>query len=190
MTKFEKRLNQILDRLTSNDLLQGTGLGNELAFYIFDYPPEEELLVRDHIKVLLNLLPKKQPDVKFIHINLFELLIKYLKNRNLLDRAIMLQRGKGDKETFKALKAPLDAGRIAKVFTEEARPVEHDLVLVSGVGSVYPLIRTHSLLSNLHPLMDSTPLVMFYPGVYSGQWLRLFGRLDEDNYYRAFQLVP
>ena len=64
---------------------------------------------------------------------------------------------------------------MASVFADEAKPAEHDLVLVSGVGSAYPLLRTHNLLNNLHHRMGSTPLVLFYPGVYDGQSLRLFG---------------
>ena len=33
------RLNQILPIITSDAFLRGKGLGNEIAFYIFDYPP-------------------------------------------------------------------------------------------------------------------------------------------------------
>jgi len=83
----------------------------------------------------------------------------------------------------------LGAEKIAKAFVEEAQPKENDLVLVSGVGNAYPLLRSHNLLNNLHSLMEDTPLVMFYPGIYTGQGLRLFGKLKETNYYRAFQLV-
>jgi hypothetical protein len=71
------------------------------------------------------------------------------------------------------------------VFATEVKPAEQDLVLVSGVGSAYPLLRTH----NLHHRMGSTPLVLFYPGVYDGQSLRLFGTLQDRPYYRAFRLV-
>ena len=63
-------------------------------------------------------------------------------------------------------------------------------MLMSGVGSAYPLLRTHNLLNNLHPIMGETPLVLFYPGIYDGQSLSLFGQIKQDNYYRAFKLVP
>ncbi len=63
-------------------------------------------------------------------------------------------------------------------------------MLLSGVGSVWPLMRTHSLLNNLHPVMGNTPLVMFYPGKYDQKTLRLFGKIKSDNYYRAFRLIP
>ena len=102
---------------------------------------------------------------------------------------MQIQKQKGDAEVLKALKGPLGADKIAKAFVEEAEPQAHDLVLISGVGNAYPLLRSHNLLNNLHSLMVDTPLVMFYPGIYTGQGLTLFGKLKETNYYRAFQLV-
>jgi len=189
MTPFKNRLDKILDRLTSEKLLSNSGLGNEIGFYIFDYPPEFEVAVRDHIRFVLRQLPKKKPDLKFTHINLFDLMLDYLKNRNLLDRVLDIELKKGSEALLSALKGPLDAKKIAKEFITLAPPEDNDLVLVSGVGSVYPMLRSHNLLNNLHHLMEDTPLVMFYPGVFTGQGLRLFGKLKETNYYRAFQLV-
>jgi hypothetical protein len=184
------RLNEILPKITSDDFLSGKGLGNEIAFYIFDYPPEQELRIRDHIRFLLEHIPKTKPDLKVAHVNLFDLIIDHLKDRKLLDRAFQMQREKGDAALEKALRSPLKAEKLAQIFVEAIDPTEQDLVLISGVGSVWPLVRTHSLLSNLHSVMKDTPLVMFYPGRYDGQSLRLFGRIKTDHYYRAFKLVP
>ena len=189
MPPFKDRLNKIMDRLTSDELLSNSGLGNEIGFYIFDYPPEHELEMREHIRFILGHIPKKKPDVRVRHINLFELILQYLKTRKLLDRVMDIQQKKGDAAVLKALKGPLDAKKIAAAFVDAARPGEQDLVLVSGVGSAYPMLRSHNLLNNLHHMMGDTPLVMFYPGRFTGQGLSLFGRLKESNYYRAFQLV-
>lgn len=186
---FNERLDKILDRLTSDAFLQGKGLGNEIPFYAFDYPPERELEVRAHILFLLAQIPKRRPGLRFVHINLFELIVRHLKNRGFYEKALVMQQQKGDEATLKALAAPLDAGKLAAIFADEAKPADHDLVLVSGVGSAYPLLRTHNLLNNLHHHLGSTPLVLFYPGVYDGQSLRLFGTLQDKPYYRAFRLV-
>ena len=71
--------------------------------------------------------------------------------------------------------------------------VEHDLtdgvVFLTGVGKCHPIIASHNILNNLHQVLDSVPVVMFYPGEYSGQDLKLFGTMDSRNYYRAFRLV-
>jgi Domain of unknown function (DUF1788) len=184
------RLNKILPKMISDDFLKGRGIGNEIAFYIFDYPPEEELRIREHIRFLLDHIPKQRPGLRVKHINLFTFVLEYLRSRNLLEKALSMQREKGDEALLKALAGPLHETKIASVFAEAAQPDRHDLVILSGVGSVWPLLRSHSLLNNLHPIMGQTPLVMFYPGRYDGQSLRLFGKLKQNNYYRAFKLIP
>ena len=188
--RLTERLNRILPKLASDELLSGSGLGNEIGFYVFDYPAEDELRVREHIQFLLDHLPKSKPGLRVRHVNLFDLVIDHLKSRNLLDRALQMQRAQGDEAMFKALSAPLHESRLAQVFADAAQPDQHDLVLVSGVGSVWPLLRSHALLNNLHPVMGNTPLVMFYPGNYDQLTLQLFGILASKNYYRAFKLVP
>ena len=194
------RLNQILPKLTSDGFLKTRGIGNEIAFYIFDYEPEDELRVRDHIQFLVAHLPKNRPGMRVAHVNLFDFLIHYLKERNLLEKSFRLQRENGNAALLKALKGILHEEKIAQRFAGIAKPADHDLVLISGIGSAYPLLRSHALLSNLHAIMGQTPLVMFYPGRYDTQTLRLFGktglaggstekRKKKTNYYRAFRLI-
>ena len=187
---LNERLNKIRTRIIENDFLSGSGIGNEIAFYIFDYPPEDELRVRDYLRTLLDHIPKQKHGLRVKHIDLFDFVRDYLKSRKLLDKAIQMQQEKGDEALKKALAGPLHESKLASHFAEVAQPDQHDLVIVSGVGSVWPLLRSHSLLNNLQPVMGKTPLVMFYPGRYDGQSLRLFGKLKNNNYYRAFKLVP
>jgi hypothetical protein len=185
-----ERLNQLIPRLTSEEFLKGKGIGNEIAFHIFDYPPEDELQVRDYLPTLLEHLPKAKHGLRVRHVNLFDFVLDYLKSRKLLDKSIQMQREKGDEALRKALAGPLHETKIGAIFAELVQPESFDLVIVSGVGSVWPLLRSHSLLNNLHSVMGKTPLVLFYPGRYDGQSLRLFGKLKSNNYYRAFKLVP
>ncbi len=187
---FTERLNAILPRIISDEFLTGSGIGNEIAFHIFDYPPEQELRVRDHIRFLLEQIPKQKLSLRLKHIDLFDLVIAHLQERKLLDRCFKMQKDKGDEPLLRALQPILDAEKIADVFTDAVQPQETDLVLVSGVGSVWPMMRSHNLLNNLHSRMGQVPLVMFYPGKYDGRSLRLFGKVESRNYYRAFQLAP
>ena len=194
------RLNQILPKLTSDDFLSARGIGNEIAFYIFDYPPEDERRVREHIEFLLAQLPKRKPGLRVMHINLFDFLIDYLRERKVLEKSFRLQREEGNDALLKALKGILHEEKVAQRFAKVASPDDHDLVMISGVGSAYPLLRSHTLLGNLHAHVSQTPLVMFYPGRYDMQTLRLFGktglvggsaddRKKKTNYYRAFRLI-
>lgn len=188
-TDFTRRLDQILGRIISDDFLHGRGLGNEIPFYAFDYPPAQELVMREHIAFLLTQIRKHRPNLRCAHVNLFDLIIRTLRERGFYEKALKLQRQKGDEALLKALAAPLDAAKLAAVLADEVDPPSQDMVLVSGIGSAYPLLRTHNLLNNLHHRMGNTPLVLFYPGVYDGQSLRLFGTLQDKPYYRAFRLV-
>ena len=191
MNALSERLNLIAPKLTSDAFLGGRGLGNEIAFHIFDYAPEEEIAVRGFVRTLAENLPKQRPGLRVQHVDLFDFVLDYLRSRKLLDKAIEMQLAKGDKALKKVLvEGPLSENRLAAPFAALARPDEHDLIIVSGAGTVWPLLRVHSLLNNLHAIMGSTPLVVFYPGRYDGQSLKLFGRLSSSNYYRAFRLVP
>jgi len=186
---LKERLNKILDRITSPEFLGNKGSGGEIEFYIFDYPPDAELEVRQHVEFVMDKAAKRIPELRIAHVNLFQLLVDYLKERGFLDKALALQKEKGDEAMFKALKGPLHEGKIAKEFVKAAQTADHDLVFMTGVGNAWPLLRSHTLLSNLHPLMEGKPLVVFYPGSYDGQSLSLFGKMKDKNYYRAFRLV-
>jgi len=188
-TNLDARLNQILPRITADEFIGNAGLGNEIGFYIFDYPPESELAVRNYLEFIAEYLPKSRPDLRFTQVNLLAFVVSYLKVRKLYDKALDMQAKKGDQALLKALQGTLSPEKIAQAFAEAVPPGEYDLILIAGVGSVYPILRSHNLLNNLQPLMGKTPLVIFYPGVYTGQGLKLFGRLERDNYYRAFKLV-
>jgi len=198
--QLTNRLNQILPKITSDEFLAGSGIGNEIAFHIFDYPPEDELRVRGYIDFLLEHIPKRKPGLRLKHINLFDFLLDVLKEKKIFEKSLEVQRERGDKKLLQALKAVLNEGKIARRFGEVVDPNQHDLVLISGVGSAYPLLRSHTLLNNLHSIMGQTPLVMFYPGKYDQTSLRLFGKSGTTggthhgtargaNYYRAFRLV-
>jgi hypothetical protein len=189
-TDLEDRLNQILPKITSDDFLGGRGLGNEIAFFIFDYPAEDELRVRQHVKFLLDHIPKHKPKLKLAHVNLFDFLVDYLKEEGVLEESLMKQRNEGNTALMEALKGLLEEKTVAQRFRDVVKPNDQHLILISGVGSVYPLIRSHTLLNNLHPIVEHTPLVIFYPGNYDEKSLRLFGRIKSDNYYRAFRLIP
>lgn len=188
---FEERLNQILPKISSDDFLNSKGLGNEIGFWIFDYPPEREMEMRDFLsRTILTSLNKSQPPVRAGVINLFELVIQLLQERNLLDKAIEMQRSKGDEAVMAALRPVLKEDKLAIKVVSLVDLGNIDVFILSGVGSAYPMLRTHTLLSALHPLVGRTPLLMLYPGRYDGYSLRLFNKLSEDHYYRAFRLVP
>ena len=129
------------------------------------------------------------PAVRFQTVDLFQLVVDLLDERKLFDKACEMQANKGDAAVLASLRSVLKEDRLAARMTEKLDVTQLDLLIVKGVGAVYPLLRTHTLLSALHPHMRDTPLLMLYPGTYNGQSLSLFNTLSDDNYYRAFRLV-
>jgi hypothetical protein len=188
---LEERLNQILPRITSRDFLDSKGLGNEIGFWVFDYPAERELDVRHFVAgTVLPALAKQSPPIQVATVNLLQLVTDLLEERKLLDKTLEMQKTKGDDSTLAALRSVLKEDKLAQKIAKEHDIGQLDVLILTGVGAVYPMLRTHTLLSALHPIMGTTPLLMFFPGRYDGHSLRLFNTLAEDHYYRAFRLVP
>lgn len=188
--QLHDRLNQIPDKILCPEFLSGQGLGNEIGFWILDYEPEHELEVRKYIEFLEDMLAKKHSHLKVVNINLLTSLVGYLSDRNFIDKAINMQKLKGDEALLKALKGPLHMDKFAPYLTEKYSATEQDIIFITGVGSVWPLLRANNLLNSLHSLLGHKPVVLFYPGQYTGQAMSLFGKIPSNNYYRAFRLVP
>jgi len=187
---FRSRLNKIADRLSTDELLSNKGLGNEIGFWIFDYPPERELEVRSFIEgVLLPGMAKRQPALRPAVVNLFNLIIELLEDRKLFDRVLDIQTTKGDAAALTALRPVLKEDKLAERIASQIDFDQVDMLLLTGVGAAYPMLRSHTLLAGLQATMKDKPVVMFYPGRYDGFSLRLFNKLADDHYYRAFRLV-
>lgn len=186
--QLQQRLDAILDKLESSEFLQNLGLGNEIGFYIFDYPAEHELMVREQLAFLSNKLVSRGH--QFASINLFDCIIELLQQRNLLERAFDMQLQRGDDALFNALKGPLEQNRMADFIAQKSDLEHSEFILLHGLGSAWPMIRGHGLLNALHAKVGAVPTVLFYPGEYDGTTLKPFGQIDSNNYYRAFKLVP
>lgn len=186
---IQQRLDKLLPTLSDSRFLNNRGIGNEIGFYIFDYDPQHEPSVQQHLVHLIPQLQNNHPPISVLEINLYRIILKLLEDRNLLQKAIEMEKTKGNAVLLKSI-APLI--RPDKVVAKINQLLQGDerLIFLTGVGASYPLLRSHTVLNNLHSVLDKTPLVMFFPGSYDGQELRLFGLLKDDNYYRAFPLIP
>lgn len=188
MKSLQNRLELILDRIDNPQFLKNDGLGNEIGFWIFDYPAKHELIVRDYIKHLTEKLEKRGH--RFCNVHLFQTLIEMLNARGLLERTFAREQQVGTEAIKTTLAGPFHQKKVADFIVNKIQPNNLDFVLLTGLGNAWPLVRGHELLSALQDVMGKTPLVLFYPGEYSGQDLQPFGLIDSKNYYRAFKLVP
>ena len=187
---LQARLDLVLERIENPKFLKNDGLGNEVGFWIFDYPAQYELIVRENLDHLINKLNKH--DHCFEQINIFQILVDMLESRGLLERTFKREKQVGTDALRKTLAGPLSQEKVAKFIADSLlkNKAPLDFVILSGLGNAWPLVRGHELLSALQDVMGNTPLILFYPGEYSGQDLHPFGMIESRNYYRAFKLVP
>lgn len=191
MTNIESRLDKIEEKITNDDFLKNKGLGNEVGYYIFDYAPRNELIVRGHIAYLKEKINKSSSGLKIVEYDLYNMVIDILKDKGYLEKCFEFEKTKGLDFTYEAiikmLRLTSKSNLLVTHIVENTPP--NSVVFITGVGKCYPLVRSHNVLNNLHQVLDSVPVVMFFPGIYSGQDLQLFGTIKDDNYYRAFKLI-
>lgn len=187
---LRERLNRILPKLSSADFLANKGLGNEIGFWVFDYPAAQEMEMRSFIaEILLPGLARQKPPLRPAVVNLFTLIVDLLDERKLYDRVLETQTKKGNAAALKSLRPVLKEDKLAQHIASRIDFDQTDMLLLTGVGAAYPMLRSHTLLTALQPITKDTPVVMFYPGRYDGFSLRLFNTLTDDHYYRAFRLA-
>src|SRR5690606_19781706 len=140
MRDLQTRLDNIRQRITSDDFLHGRGLGNDVPFYAFDYPPSTERQVSDYIAWLLDDIARKT-ELRIYNVNVFELAIDQMKSRELYDKALLMESAKGVPALLNALKGPLEPGKMALALIEKLAGHKPDMVFLTDVGTAYPLIR-------------------------------------------------
>ena len=186
-----KRLNKGLKAITDPAFLTGEGLSNDVPFHIFDYPAQKEVEVREFIQnKLIPKIQKHHTEIQLLHVNLFQLIIEYLKSEGYYDGVIDLQISGDEEALMDAFEGVLHSETIAELIVTRQKDQDCNLIIISGVGGCWNMIRLQSLLSNLQSKLGIVPPVLFFPGTYTETGLNMFDEFEEDRYYRAFKLVP
>ncbi len=191
MKTIYERLDEILPILTDSRFKENKGLGNEIGYYIFDYDARDETIVREHINFLKQKINNEDIGVAIKEFDLYEIMIDILVGKGYLQKVFDMEREKGTDAILRPIKNTLRLTQKNDLIVDHIRErVErNDIIFLTGVGKVWPIIRSHTVLNVLHSVIDHVPLIMFYPGTYSGQDLHLFDEISDRNYYRAFKLV-
>ena len=190
MTIYE-RLDKIMPRILEKRFRENKGLGNEIGYYIFDYDPRDEMLVREHIAFIKQRVNNNNSEVKIKEFDLYEIMLEVLEQKGYLNKVIDMETKKGTEKVLSPIKKTLRLTQKNDLIIEyiKRNVSKYDIVFLTGVGKAWPIIRSHTVLNNLHSVIDDAPVVMFFPGRYDGQSLCLFDEIKDDNYYRAFKLV-
>lgn len=189
---ISERYEHLLNVMSSDRFKNKEGLGNEVPFFICPFKPKETIEVEKLHHQLANKLT--QLGTQVLEVNLYDLAIEILKENDDWDYYIEEETSMSKDRFKEELQSILD---IETVFTPEIAKKMHssdfDIMFITGVGEVFPYIRSHNILNNLQKIAKKRPTVMFFPGDYkhsleSGASLELFEKLRDDKYYRAFNI--
>lgn len=179
--------------ITSQRFLTKQGLGNEVPFFIYPYDVKEGLSVEEDRRDLI--ARTSHAGLAVLDLNLYDLSLTVLEERGILRQVLEIEPETDKGELRELLQSVLDprANLIPKI-GEAILSTPHDVIFLSGVGEVYPYIRSHNVLNNLQSTAKDKPTVLFFPGSYThalatGASLDLFGCLHDDKYYRAFNIL-
>ena len=189
-----ERFDYLLHVLSSQRFLAMQGLGNEVPFFICPFDPREANDMARLVKNLVTSLERK--GVRVLTVNLYDLSIELLQKRGIWKRILVQESDLPKSELKELLQGVLDPEtHVVPAIAEkiQARPISPDILFITGVGEVFPYIRSHTVLNNLQRVAKDHPTVLFFPGQYvqsaeRGASLDLFGRLHDDRYYRAFNI--
>ena len=188
----QDRFQHLLAVISGERFLKKQGLGNEVPFFICPFRPEETVEMERIRRQLVNRL--RQGGVHVLEINLYDLSIEILKERDIWDQILELETSVSKDQLRELLQGVLDPEtHLVPAIAAKLESSDFDVLFLTGVGEVFPYIRSHNVLNNLQSTAKDRPTVMFFPGAYthsieSGASLDLFGRLHDDKYYRAFNI--
>ena len=191
MADLNKRLDEMEAAIKKPSFRTSSGRANEVNYWIFDYPPERELEVRERIEYMKKKNSKGTDDFELVVFDLYDIIIDYLEGKNFMDKCFQFEKKKGLDRITKAVNNSMkinDDDSLIVQYIKDHTP-ENAIVFLTGVGKCYPILRSHKVLNNLHQAFVRVPVVMFFPGTYKEQELILFNEIKDDNYYRAFKLV-
>lgn len=200
------RFEHLLSIISSQRFLEMRGINNDLPFYICDFKVAETFSMQRVKEQLINNLSNMRIDclqgrgVRIFEINLYDLCIELLKaregssNSTLWDEIIAIESSVEKEALLELMQNVLCVETyLIPAIQEQLSVNDYDVLFLSGIGEVFPYIRSHNVLNNLQSIAKTKPMVLFFPGEYrhslqQGASLELFGLLHDDKYYRAFNI--
>lgn len=185
MNDLKERLDKLRQLIQDSDFQEGKGLSNEVNIRIFCYDIKEEMVVNH----FLNQIKTDQAiSCNLIECNLYKTFLSICEELDILDAIPDMEEEDGGEFLLEQLHSAIGEGE----FIEKIQYSPHmkgDVLLLTGVGDVFPFMRVHALLEALQPYFSDIPILVMYPGEFDGHSLKLFNRLQPNDYYRAFNVI-
>ena len=191
MTSLNERLDKVEEIIQKPSFRENKGLGNEVGYYIFDYAAEQELSVRERIDYIRKKNEKSDDDYKVVVFDLYNIVIEILTQKGYLENCYEFEKKKGFERITKSISNMMkitSSDSLIVNYIKENTP-EKAIVFITGIGKVYPIIRSHTVLNNLHQIIDNVFLVHLLIMVDELFLHLLQYYLQVDQYRKQYPLV-
>ena len=185
MSDIMNNLNKVSTRLSEEAFLTNKGLSNEVGIHVFCYDPKDELTVRAFFD---NLMQQQDVPYRLIERDLYKIFIEICEGKRILKSIPSMEERKGKDHLAEQLQKVATPEAFVKKMQYEPHQ-KGDVLLITGIGKVFPFMRSHKILDNIQHIFADIPVLILHPGTFDGQDLGLFGKFLDGHYYRAFNLL-
>ncbi|MCD7892351.1 MAG: DUF1788 domain-containing protein [Erysipelotrichaceae bacterium] len=187
MEDINERLDKLKQHIQTEDYLYSRGLSNEVNYSVFCYHSNEEMTVRHFLDMILNDQTLK---CHIVYFDLYELMLEICQQRNILDRIPKMEQLKGSEVLRTNLDKICDAKHFVDIIHKKyGEHHQNDVLIIGGVGKVFPFLRVHVLLEAMQTHFNDIPVLVMYPGSYDGHNIRLFNKIEPEGHYRSFNII-
>lgn len=185
MSDIKERLDKLRKLIQEPEFLEGKGLSNEVNIRIFCYDAVEEMTVQHFIKQITN---DSSLNCNLIDCNLYKIFLSICDDMDITEAIPDMEEADGGAYLLEQIHTAIGEGEFVDKIQYEPHQ-KGDVLMLTGVGDVFPFMRVHKLLEALQPHFSDIPILVFYPGEFDGHYLKLFNRLQPNDYYRAFNIM-
>lgn len=179
---IKERLDILRKTIQEEDFFLGKGLSNEVNIRMFCYDPKDEMEVRDFTDRLSKEILRYKVDI----VDLYEVFLSICEDQGILEFIPTMEEEDGKEFLAQQLEQLIDANVFADKIMAD---FSDNILLITGVGKVFPFMRIHALLNALQYKSNNVPIVVLYPGTFDGHYVKLFNKLKANEYYRAFNII-
>ena len=185
MADIQERLDGLRIHIQEPEFLEGKGLSNEVNIRIFCYDAKDEMTVRQFIDQITT---DQSISCHLIDCNLYKIFLALCDDIDIIEDIFEMEAADGKEYLLEQLHSAIGEREFIEKIQYEPHSIG-DVLMLTGVGDVFPFMRVHSLLEALQPHFSDIPILVMYPGTFDGSYVRLFDRLTPNPYYRAFNEI-
>ena len=187
MSDLKERLDKLRELIQTSDFLEGKGLSNEVNIRIFCYDPAEEMTVQHFLD---RVTTDQTLNCHLIECNLFRIFIEICNDLDIIESIPEMEEADGSEFVLEQLHSAVGEDEFIEKMQSMIGIVRiGDVILLSGVGDVFPFMRVHKMLEAMQPYFSEVPILVMYPGTFDGSSVKLFDKLTPNPYYRAFSVL-